>query len=122
LGAVIVPLGLTVGLGVFLYRRNKQANVVKAAAQSWPHTNGTVMRSRVESRRSGNSTSHVPVVVYSYEVKGTTYQSQSIKAGDEYMSIRIMNQAQETVDRYPAGSSVKVYYNPDNPKESGLER
>ena len=120
--AVIVPLLILGGLGVFLYRRSQQARVVKDAAQAWPTTSGMVLSSSVRTRRSGNSTSHSPVVVYSYEVNGKAYQSQIIKAGDQYMSVRIMGQAQDTVDRYPAGRRVTVYYNPANPKESALER
>ena len=120
--AFIVPVLVLAGVGYLLYRRNQQAKVAKDAAQSWPHTSGTVVRSRVETRRSGNSTSHYPVVVYQYEVGGETYQSKTIKAGDQFMSVRIMGQADETVDRYPAGKRVTVYYNPANPKEAALER
>lgn len=120
--AVIVPLLILGGFGVFLYRRSQQAKVARDAAQAWPYTSGMVLSSSVRTRRSGNSTSHSPVVVYSYEVNGKTYRSQIIKAGNQYMSVRIMGQAQDTVDRYPAGASVTVYYNPDNPKESALER
>jgi len=120
--AVIVPLLVLGGLGYFLYRRSQQANVARAAAQAWPHTSGTVLRSRVQTRRSGNSTSHYPVVVYEYEVGGRRFQGQTIKAGDQFMSVRIMGQADETVDRYPVGKHVTVYYNPQNPKESALER
>ena len=120
--AVVVPLGLLVVLGVFLYRRNKQANAAKAAAQSWPHTTGMVLSSSVQARHSDNSTTYYPVVVYSYEVDGKAYQGQTIKAGDQFMSIRVTGQAEATVNRYPPGKRVMVYYNPENPKEAALER
>ena len=120
--ACIVPLVLLVGLGIFLHRRNQQGNVAKQAAQSWPGTMGTVLSSSVQSRRSGNSTSTYPVVVYQYEVNGKSYQSQVIKAGEQFFNIRIIGQAQETVNRYPIGAQVMVYYNPANPQESALER
>jgi hypothetical protein len=120
--AVIVPLGLLAGLGVFLYRRSQQAKVAKDAAQSWPKTKGMVLKSRVESRRTGNTTSTYPVVVYRYEVNGKTYESQTIKAGDQFMSVRIMGDAQKTVDRYSVGNQVTVYYNPAKPSEAALER
>ena len=61
-------------------------------------------------------------MVYQYEVNGQSYQGQRIKASDKFMSIRISGEAQATVARYPAGSRVTVYYDPNNPSESALER
>jgi len=120
--AIVVPLGIAAGLGVFLYRRSKQRGAAMQAAQSWPHTSGTVLQSSVQSRSTDNGTSIFPLVVYSYTVNGKSYQSQIIKAGDQVMSVRIMGDAQKTVNRYPAGAKVTVYYNPDDPKQAALER
>jgi hypothetical protein len=60
--------------------------------------------------------------MYSYEVNGQEFQGQTIKAGDQYMSIRFTGDAMKTMSRYPVGSKVTVYYNPANPAESALER
>lgn len=113
---------LTVDLGIFLYRRSQQGSAAKAAAQSWPGTMGTVLMSSVQSEHLGRSHSICPVVVYQYQVNGKAYQSQTIKAGEQFFNIRIIGQAQETVNRYPIGAQVMVYYNPANPLESALER
>jgi hypothetical protein len=120
--AIVVPLIFLVGLGIFLYRRSQQGKVAKEAAQAWPGTMGTVLSSSVQSRRSGNSISTYPVVIYQYQVSGQTYQGQTIKAGEQFFSVRIMGDAQATAARYPVGAQVMVYYNPANPKESALER
>lgn len=120
--AVVVPLALLAGMGYFFYRSSQKRKLAMQEAQLWPHTSGMVLQSAVHSRRTGNSTSIYPVVVYRYEVNDRTYQSQTIKAGDQVMSVRIMGDAQKTVDRYPVGAQVTVYYNPRNPKESALER
>jgi hypothetical protein len=119
---VIVPVLVLGGLGFFLYKRNQQSTAARQSAQSWLSTTGMVLMSSVQSRRSGNSTSTFPVVVYQYEVNGKTYQSQTVKAGEQFMNVRILGQAQETADRYPVGANVTVYYNPANPAESALER
>ena len=105
-----------------MYRRSQQGKATKEAAQTWPGTMGTVLSSSVQSRRSGNSTSTYPVVIYQYQVSGQTYQGQTIKAGEQFFSVRIMGDAQATVARYPIGAQVMVYYNPADPKESALER
>lgn len=120
--AIVVPLLMAAGFGVLLYQRSRKAKIAKAAAQSWPKTKGVVLSSRVESRRSGTSTSTYPVVLYRYEVAGKTHQSQTIRAGDKFMSVRIIGQAQKTVDRYPVGAKITVYYNPDDPTDAALER
>ena len=120
--ATVLPLIILVVLGIFLYRRSQQGKAAKAAAQSWPGTLGTVLMSSVQSKHSGKSTSIYPVVVYQYVVNGKSYQSQTIKAGEQFFNVRVMGQAQETVNRYPIGAQVMVYYNPANPQESALER
>jgi hypothetical protein len=120
--AVIVPLALVGALGFFLYRRYQQGNMARQSAQTWPSITGTVLSSTIQIRHSGRSSSDFPVVVYEYEVNGKPYQSQRIKAGDQFFSARILGQAQATVERYPVGSRVTVYYNPANPGESALER
>jgi hypothetical protein len=119
---IIVPILLLGGVGFFLYKRSQQSNAARQAAQSWLSTTGTVLMSSVQSRRSGNSTTTFPVVVYQYEVNGKTHQSQTIKAGEQFMNVRILGQADATAARYPIGANVTVYYNPTNPAESALER
>lgn len=120
--AFIVPMLILVGLGIFLYRRSQQGKAAKDAAQSWPGTMGIILSSSVQSRRSGNSTSTYPVVVYQYEVNRQSYQSQTIKAGEQFFNVRIIGEAQATAARYPVGAQVMVYYHPANPQDSALER
>lgn len=118
---VILPVIILAGIGFFLYRRNQQSSAYRQAAQSWSSTRGTVLMSSVQSRHSGKSHSTYPVVVYQYEVGDKSYQSQMIKAGEQFMNVRVIGQAQATVARYPIGANVTVYYNPANPTESALE-
>ncbi len=119
---VILPVLVLGAIGFFLYKRSQQSKAAIQAAQSWLSTSGTVLISTVQSRRSGNSTTVFPVVVYQYTVDGKGYQGKTIKAGEQYLNVRIYGQAQETSARYPVGASVTVFYNPANPAESALER
>jgi len=120
--ACIVPVVFLIGFGIFTYRRSQQGKATKEAAQAWSSAMGTVLSSSVESRRSGNSTSTYPVVIYQYQVNGQVHQGQTIKAGEQFFSVRVIGEAQATSARYPVGAQVMVYYNPANPKESALER
>jgi hypothetical protein len=119
---VILPVLILGGIGFFLYRRYQQGNAYRQSSQTWPSTSGTVLMSTVQSKRTGRSRSIYPVVVYQYTVNGQNYQNQRIKAGEQFMSIRITGEAQATAARYPVGATVTVYYNPANPAESALER
>ena len=120
--AFIVPVVLLIIFGIFMYRRNQQSKAAKEAAQTWPGTMGVVLSSSVQSRRSGNSTSTYPVVIYQYQVNGKPYQGQTIKAGEQFFNVRVIGEAQATANRYPVGAQVMVYYNPAKPQESALER
>lgn len=120
--AVIVPVAVLVGLGVFIYRRSKMRDVAKQAAQNWSSTMGVVIASTVQVKRSYKSRSEIPVVVYQYQVDGKPYTGQVVKAGEQFFSVRLYGDAQKTVARYPVGAQVMVYYNPANPAESALER
>lgn len=121
--AFVVPIVVFVGLGIFLYRRSKMRDAAKQSAQDWPGTMGVVTMSTIQIRRSGNnSRSEVPVVGYQYQVNGQTYTNGTIKAGEQFFSVRLYGDAQKTIQRYPVGAQVMVYYNPANPAESALER
>ena len=120
--SVLLPLLILGGLGYFLYKRNQQSMAYRQSTQAWQSTTGTIMMSSVQSSYSGGSHSTYPVVVYQYEVRGQRYQSQRIKAGEQFLNVRISGQAEATVQKYPIGSTVTVYYNPSNPAESVLER
>ncbi|MBI5952380.1 MAG: DUF3592 domain-containing protein [Chloroflexi bacterium] len=120
--SVLLPLLILGGLGYFLYKRNQQSMAYRQSAQTWQSVTGTIMMSSVQSSYSSGSYSTYPVVVYQYEVHGQRHQSQRIKAGEQFLNVRISGQAEATVQKYPIGSTVTVYYNPSNPAESVLER
>jgi len=120
--AIVLPILILVGLGVFLYRRSKMRDIAKQAAQDWSSTMGTVIASTIQIKRTSRSRSEIPVVVYQYQVNGKPYQSQTIKAGEQFFNVRLMGDAQKTIERYPVGAQVMVHYNPANPQESALER
>jgi hypothetical protein len=117
-----IPILILGGLGYFLYKRNQQSMAYRQSTQKWLSATGTILMSSVQSQYTGGSHSTYPVVVYTYNVDGKNYQSQRIKAGEQFLNVRIAGQAQATVNRYPIGTTVTVYYDPSNPVESALEK
>jgi hypothetical protein len=87
----------------------------RAPEAPWPQTSGTVISSTVQvSARAGHRDEH-PLVYYAYQVAGIVYQGNRIRRSGNGLP------ATRTVDRYPAGAAVVVYYDPLNPGHSALE-
>lgn len=114
----VVPIGAVIW---FIVKRKNQRDALQQASLSWRRTQGRVLKSRVEVS-GGEVASVSPYVLYEYEVHGQMYQSVQIQAGDRFMRSGSSRDAYETVDKYPVGATVTVYYDPSNPAEAALER
>ena len=110
-------------IGIVLYRRMQKSSAEEKAAQSWPTTNGTILSSSLQWRSGAHGTqSQEAVVIYQYQVSGQIYQGRTVRAGEQFLTVRVPGQAQAIVSRYPAGAQVTVYYNPANPSDAALEK
>ncbi|MCC7187933.1 MAG: DUF3592 domain-containing protein [Anaerolineales bacterium] len=113
IGCVFAILNVIFLAIIFVTRRKM------AAVQTWASTMGTVLASYLERRRSGDSGSvNYPVVQYSYQVGGQTYQGAKIAPGMEVGGTG----AASVVNRYPEGAQVMVFYDPNNPSDAVLEK
>ena len=109
-------------LAAVVIRAGRKARV----SQVWPSAMGQVLAAHLEARSSRNAqgsttTAYFPVVVYQYSVGGQTYQSDRMRFGMD-VGEGLTRLGQRVVDRYPPGSQVEVFYNPDDPTEAVLER
>ena len=123
-GGFFFVVTLAVGTGlILLSRRNKKKAEI---SQSWPTTGGKVVLSEIRESTSTDddgytSTTFFPRVEFSYTVAGQIYESKKLSFGG-VMANSNPAKAQETIDKYPVGSSVTVYYNPEKPSEGVIER
>jgi hypothetical protein len=122
LSGILLAAAIVGGIGFYLYRRHRMGKAAREAAQGWTEGTGVVLSSGIKVQRTGHSRSEVPVVVYQYQVDGRPYVGSVVKAGDQYFSVRFAGDARRTVERYPAGAQVTVFYNPADPAQSALER
>lgn len=84
------------------------------ASDEWPDVVGKVTYSVAQYDSDGSS----PYIVYEYRVEGHLYKHHTrVQFGSEYTS-----EAESLVAKYPAGSDVIIYYNPDNPNDSVLRK
>lgn len=90
-------------------------------ARNWTATVGRVTESKVRSVRDrANETQayeSMPLVVYEYYVDGTKYRGTKINFADKITGEDVA----PTLEKYPFGKTVQVYYNPANPNQAVLE-
>ena len=92
-------------------------------AQRWRTTTGKVIRSEVRAQKRRDMddrerTRSVPFVGYEYTVDGRRF------SGDRVSLAEIIPESdiESTLNRYPVGREVTVYFNPADPRQAVLER
>jgi len=100
---------------------------IKGSRESgnWPGAQGTISSSGVSKRTSKDSnhrtkTTYYPKVGYHYQVDGRKYTSHRIEFGGGETG-GSQKWAQKVVNKYPAGKTVAVHYNPQDPNYGVLE-
>lgn len=84
----------------------------------WSRTMGTVLSATVQVGGGGtgpSGRSEHPLVLYAYQVDGEVFRGERVRRTGPCRDVT------GTIDRYPAGSSVVVWYDPANPGNSALE-
>ncbi len=95
-----------------------------AASADWPTTQGVIVSSEVERVRRndpdrGWTTTFHARISYGYSVGGEPYTGDRVGIGDYGSNTN--HRARSVVRRYPVGSHVTVYYDPDRPRIALLE-
>lgn len=92
-------------------------------------TEGTILSSAIGSGQStsraqsgGYNTriSHRPDISYQYTVNGQQYTNNAY--AQRPFLINNLGIVQSILNNYPVNKTVKIYYNPDNPAESYLQK
>ncbi len=95
------------------------------ASNSWPVCQGTVVSSDIEQESKTDSyekqtVSYRAHVVYSYLVNGTAFRSNRIAF--ETYSTSQKGKVLAIANKYPAGETITVYYDPADPNSAILEK
>jgi hypothetical protein len=90
----------------------------QSRAESFAETEGKILSATVTTTTgSRGRTYYHPHLLYTYEVSGQSYQGKVYRY-DNYPADR--NKANQIVASHPAGSAIKVYYDPGNPADAVL--
>lgn len=113
---VLIGLGL-IGKAVKDWRRYRKS-------ENWIPIAALITTSYVdESVGSGEDpATYTPIIRYAYEFMGKNYEGSRVSFGSEEKSYEKRKKAEKVVARHPAGSQPTIYYNPDDPAQSVLER
>ena len=121
-GLVAIPFVIIAVVFLIVILR---ANGKVRASKNWSSTTARILAADVEMRRNstadGDSTSYYPTVVYEYAVNGQRFQSRRIRFGSE-IGYGFRRMAENIVAKYPNGTLVSVFYDPQNPAEAVLEQ
>jgi hypothetical protein len=104
--------------GFALYRQG-------TGARRWPVVTGRITKSVVDEFRgrigkgSALTTLYRPLISFTYEHGGVTYSGSQVSIGVKVTSSNAAF-ASRIVAKHPAGKTIKVYVNPENPSESLL--
>ena len=125
-------VGLLIGLALFAY--TGYAAYKSTVAQSWSKTGGTISESRTKRTRSRSyrrgrrrySNRTTAVIKYKYYVGGKSYEKDRLSFGGfNFFSVNFGKDFRtgfyKSLEKYPKGKSVVVYYNPNQPGDSVLE-
>ena len=90
-------------------------------SKKWPTAEGIVIQSYVRISPGGDSGDiYEPRISYGYSISGKPYESNSISY-KQNPNTTSRGPADNVISKYPKGSRVRVYYDPDNPTNAVLE-
>jgi hypothetical protein len=121
-GAVVAVLW---AIGAWLIYAGTRSRKLAQASELWPIAGGAVLSTEVtkhtyrDPQQHTTSYTYTPHVRYSYSVAGKSYEGKVIRFGD--MTQGAVSLAEAIVAKYPAGSTVAVRYDPQNPSRATLE-
>jgi hypothetical protein len=111
-GAIFLLVGIVIG-------GFEARSILHERLVAWQQTAGTVLSCEIKAHH-GKSTTYSPYVTYRYSVNGREYENDELsKFSTSYSSHAAVVRHAE---RYRPGADVQIFYNPDDPAESFLER
>lgn len=116
-GVIFALAGLFAGYrAVMDWRRFRKS-------QGWVPAAGRILYSNVfvQSGTPGDRSYQVSIA-YTYQVMGQSYQGNQLAFGSEGTGYSTRSAAENVAARYPAGSEVTIYYDPEDPVKAVLER
>lgn len=115
-----------IGMGVWMLIKLIRNMAQAKQSEHWLTTTGKIISSDLDAQTNTDdegfsTTTYIAKILFAYEISGVPYQGDCIDFdyGMRTSNLRIQ---QAIIERYPEGSSVTVYYDPEKPDQAVLER
>ncbi|QPJ61359.1 MAG: DUF3592 domain-containing protein [Candidatus Nitronauta litoralis] len=117
--AMLFAAAGTIGKKILLGREVQRA-------MAWARADGEITKSKIvmkDSQAGMNSPNKTfkAEIIYKYTAGKRSYRNSRICLGGQ-LQLSLRGKAEDYCGRYPVGQTVSVYYDPDNPSDSCLER
>lgn len=124
LQACLIGVVMVVVFGWVWWQNALSPLLVARQTRGWPEVSCRILSSEVKSQpgSSGARDDYFAVVRYEYDYDGRTRTSARLAPGDSTVPFDSMQEAEQTAQRYPAGSERKCYVDPKDPAVAVLER
>ena len=110
------------GLGIFLVIFALRLKRDDEECGTWPKSQGVVIGNELKTELNQRGRiNYIPVVQYIFQANHRMVQGNRICVGHPLHFMRLQK-AQHTLENYPLGCKVWVFYNPQDPEEAVLER
>jgi len=112
--SIFVIIGVVIAF--FGFRSMKKAR----ASTGWDTVEGVILDSKLDRSDSSDSgASYSADILYEYHLDGAKLNGSRVSFGE--LSSGDASDASRVLSRYPEGTKVQVYYNPDDPFDAVLE-
>jgi hypothetical protein len=124
---VILAVGLVfLAIGVLIIRYSRKLRAEFAASLSWPGVSGHIISNEVLSHTESRDYGERDKVRYTAECTYEYYAGGSPQLGNRIRLTKTLfsthNAAQAVLKSYPPGAEVTVYFDPNAPQSSVLDR
>lgn len=123
---IIIVCLLFISIGVGMLIKLVQQFGKLQQSKHWISTSGKITSSDLDAQVTTEddgyqTTTYLAKVNFTYEANGNTYESDRVNI-DYGMRTSNIRKQQSVVEQYPVGSNVTVYYDPEDPSQSVLEK
>jgi hypothetical protein len=122
----IVPLifgGMFIIAGISAAVFSFRLRAITTAAQTWPGVRGRIIKSTIEDHtRPKTGTQYFVSIQYSYRVRDEDHLNNQISFGGTVQFRSKSDAETKRAREFPEGKEVMVYYNPENPDQSVIDR
>jgi hypothetical protein len=122
-------IGISICIVLFIFLSKPMMEKYKEVLD-WPSVQGTISRSEFdcweeEKEVDGSYVTETKCsasVEYEYSIDGKSFVNSNIRPNSGIKTTYDRNTAQQIVDKYPVGSNVEVFYNPEDKSNAVLEK